>query len=106
MFAQENLTLHRRRFWHARQIEHRRRQINRREQTIIDAARFQMSGRGKALRPADDQRHQQTAVVTKLFATHVRLAVVTEEDDNGVVGESIGFQLAEDEPDLAVQFRG
>jgi len=62
-------------------------------------------GRGKVLRPANDQRHQQPAVVTKLFAAHVRLAVVTEENDDGVVRESVGFQLFEDEPDLAVQLR-
>ena len=46
----------------------------------------------------------QPAIVTELFSADVRLAVVAEEHDDGVVREPVSFKLLEDQADLAVQF--
>ena len=63
-------------------------------------------GRGERLRPADDQRDVQPLLVAELLAADVGLAVVAEEDDDRRVGQAVGFELLEDQADLAVELAG
>ena len=62
-----------------------------------------MGGGGEPLRPADDQRDVQPLLVAELLAADVGLAVVAEEDDDRLVGQPVGFEPVEDQPDLAVE---
>ena len=48
----------------------------------------------------------QALLVAELLAADVGLAVVAEEDDDRAVGQAVGFELIQDQADLAVQLGG
>ncbi len=48
----------------------------------------------------------QALFVAELLAADVGLAVVGGEDDDRVVGQAVGFELLEDQADLAIQLGG
>ena len=52
----------------------------------------------------NDHWHVQAGVVRRAFAAGHAGAVVAEVEDDRVVGQAVGFQLAEDLPRLAVHF--
>ena len=45
----------------------------------------------------------QARFVAELFAADMRLAVIAEEDDDGVVRQAIGLELLQDVRDLAIE---
>ncbi len=53
--------------------------------------------------PANDEGDIEPFLVAELLAPDVCLAVVAEADDNRRVGQPIGVELLQDQPDLAVQ---
>ena len=52
--------------------------------------------------PPDHERHTETGVVQRALRTRHAIAVIAPVEDDGVVGEPIGFELPEDLADLAV----
>ena len=57
---------------------------------------------GGTFRESDEQGHLEPAIVQHALAARQAAAVVAVEEDDGVVGQAVGFELVEDLADFGV----
>ena len=83
----------------------------------IDAGRFQNRGTDidrhhqilahltwpDFARPTHDHGDANATVVEELFAANMATSVIADEEDDGIVGQSLGFQFSKFLPYLTVQ---
>src|SRR5687767_1094396 len=103
--AEKNTALHTEGARDAGNPERCGREIQKADQVVVFRAGFYLWRLREVLGPLDNERDVQASVVTPVDAAGFLPAIVGEEDDHGIIGETIRAELFEDPADAAVEAR-